>query len=74
MGEAEYRAKMDFILCELGVSYSTRSNIIEAKVKDCEDNAYYHNRSLEEEFERDIESMGEDKDDIFRSVIKSHGK
>ena len=74
MGEAEYRAKLDYILCELGVSYSARSAIIEARVKDLEDRAYYHNRSVEEEFERDIESMGEDKDEVFRSIIRSHGK
>lgn len=57
MGEAEYRAKLDYKLCELGVSYSARSAIINAKVKDCEDRAYYNNRSLEDEFERDLEGM-----------------
>ena len=54
MDEAEYRARLEYKLCELGVSYSARSTIIEAKVKDCEDRAYYNNRSLEEEFERDL--------------------
>lgn len=59
MDEAEYRARLEYKLCELGVSYSARSAIIEAKVKDCEDRAYYNNRSLEEEFERELEAIGD---------------
>lgn len=57
MGEAEYRERLEYKLCEMGLSYSTRSAIIDAKVKDCEDRAYYNNRSLEEEFERELEGM-----------------
>lgn len=57
MGEAEYRARLEYKLCELGVSYSARSAIIDAKVKDLEDRAYYNNRSLEEEFEIDLEGI-----------------
>lgn len=59
MGEAEYRARLEYELCEMGFSYSVRSAIIEAKVKDCEDRAYYNNRSLEEEFERELEAIAE---------------
>lgn len=70
MSEAEYRAKLDFKLCELGLSYSARSAIIEAKVKDCEDRAYYNNRSLEEEFERELEGMdAEDPREQIKGLI-----
>lgn len=55
MEEAEYRARLEYKLCEMGLSYSARSAIIDAKVKDLEDRAYYNNRSLEEEFEREVE-------------------
>lgn len=60
MSEAEYRAKLDYKLCELGLSYSARSAIIEAKIADCEDRAYYHSRSIEEEFERELEGMDDE--------------
>lgn len=70
MGEAEYRAKLDYKLCELGISYSARSDIIEAKVRDCEDRAYYHSRSVEEEFEREIEGMeAEDSHETMKRLI-----
>ncbi len=72
MSEAEYRAKLEYKLCELGVSYSTRSAIIEAKIKDLEDRAYYNNRSLEEEFERELEGMdAEDPREIMKDIITS---
>lgn len=70
MSEAEYRAKLDYKLCELGLSYSARSDIIEAKVRDCEDRAYYHNRSVEEEFERELEGMeAEDSHETMKRII-----
>lgn len=62
MDEAEYRARLDSLLCELGVSYSARSSIIEAKVKDCEDRAYYYGRSVGEEFSLDIDTMQLEKE------------
>lgn len=72
MGEAEYRDKLGYKLCELGISYSVRSAIIDAKVKDCEDRAYYNNRSLEEEFERELEGMdAEDPREIMKDLITS---
>ena len=64
MEEAEYRARLEYKLCELGLSYSARSDIIEAKVKDLEDRAYYNNRSLEEEFERELEAIEDSHEKI----------
>lgn len=70
MSEAEYRAKLDYKLCELGISYSARSTIIEAKIADCEDRAYYHSRSVEEEFERELEGMeAEDSHETMKRLI-----
>ena len=56
MSEAEYRAKMNCILSELGLDHSARSAVIEAKIRDCEDRSYYFGRTIEEEFERDLET------------------
>ena len=54
MSEAEYREKMSYRLSELGLSRRDISRIIEAKIRHCEDRAYYCGRSVEEEFELDL--------------------
>lgn len=70
MDEAEYRAKLDYLLCEEGVSYSARSAIIEAKVKDCEDRAYYYGRTVEEEFYREFDGIQRQRERIYLIVAK----